>query len=270
MQPQNPPALALCHATTENNAQAPAGQGEASSRSRPGAGPRVNLLGRPSIDGQRGSYRMRSRKSWALLAYLVLSERPPTRTTLAALLFGEADDPLGALRWSLSEVRRALAGDVTIEGDPVVLTRHPDLTFDVDVLARGAWACAVRLPGLGADLLEGLTVSGAGAFESWLLSEQRRLSAVTRGVLDDAVHSSSARGDYDAAIGYAVRRVTATPLDEEAHSGLIRLYRRLGDEVGAQRHYLACTRVLERELGVRPGPLLRAALREPLPTDLAS
>ena len=269
MRLQNPATLALCHATTDNNAQMPASEDEALPPSPLGAGPRVNLLGRPSIDGQRGSYRIRSRKSWALLAYLVLAERPPTRTTLAALLFGEAEDPLGALRWSLSEVRRALAGDVTIEGDPVVLTRHPELTFDVDVLAHGGSACAVRLPGLGADLLEGLTVGGAGAFESWLLSEQRRLSAATRAVLDEAVHASSARGDHDAAIGYAVRRVTATPLDEGAHSGLIRLYRRRAT-TSPPSGIPTCTRVVERGLGVRPGPLLRGALREPLPTDLGS
>ena len=43
----------------------------------------------------------------------VLGERPPTRTQLASLLFPEADDPLGALRWCLAEIRRGLgAGGV--------------------------------------------------------------------------------------------------------------------------------------------------------------
>jgi hypothetical protein len=59
----------------------------------------LHLLGRPS-GGRAGApaYRFRSRKSWALLAYLLLTDRPPTRAQLAALLFGQADDPLGALR----------------------------------------------------------------------------------------------------------------------------------------------------------------------------
>ena len=41
----------------------------------------VQLLGRPRIDvdGAPG-YRYRSRKSWALLAFLLLGERPPTRS----------------------------------------------------------------------------------------------------------------------------------------------------------------------------------------------
>jgi len=47
----------------------------------------VHLIGRPRIevDGAPG-YRYRSRKSWALLAFLLLGERPPTRSQLASLL----------------------------------------------------------------------------------------------------------------------------------------------------------------------------------------
>ena len=81
----------------------------------------VQLLGRPRIDvdGAPG-YRYRSRKSWALLAFLLLGERPPTRSQLASLLFAEADDPLGALRWCLAEIRRALGPAVVLDGDPVI------------------------------------------------------------------------------------------------------------------------------------------------------
>ena len=78
-------------------------------RHEPVGGVGVHLLGRPRIevDGAVG-YRFRSRKSWALLAFLLLAERPPTRSRLASLLFAEADDPLRALRWCLAEVRRGL------------------------------------------------------------------------------------------------------------------------------------------------------------------
>ena len=68
----------------------------------------VRLLGAPSVETDGApTAPPRGRKSWALLAYLVLSERPPTRQHLAALLFPEADDPLGALRWSLADLRRS-------------------------------------------------------------------------------------------------------------------------------------------------------------------
>ncbi len=224
-------------------------------------GARVNLFGRPSIDGHHACHRVRGQKTWALLAYLVLSKRAPTRNQLAALLFAEADDPLRALRWGLAEIRRALRGLVTLEGDPVVLVRHPDLVFDVDVVASGPWTSAVRLPAIGAELLEGLSLSRAAVFDSWLLAEQRRLAAATADHLRAAARASGARGDLWAAIDYSVRRVAMTPLDEESHADLIGLYRMVGDHHAAQRQYCAYERVLETELGVLPGAASRAALQ---------
>jgi hypothetical protein len=130
----------------------------------------IQLLGRPrlEVDGTSG-YRFRSRKSWAVLAFLLLGERPPTRSQLASLLFSEADDPLRALRWCLAEIRRGLGPDSLLDGDPVQLTLPVGATVDVDVLVHGHWREAVDLPGLGADLLDGLTIQNAAAFESWLL-----------------------------------------------------------------------------------------------------
>src|SRR6476469_10024526 len=95
----------------------------------------IRLLGAPSIEvdgapapGPRG------RKTWALLAYLVLAERPPTRHRLAELLFGGADDPLGALRWSLAELRRSLGGHASLGGEPVRLVLADGVTTDVALL----------------------------------------------------------------------------------------------------------------------------------------
>jgi len=82
----------------------------------------IQLLGRPIVDDGSGKvHRFRSQKSWALLAYLISADRPPSRKQLASLLFGAADDPLRALRWSIGEIRRALGEDGSIEGDPVLL-----------------------------------------------------------------------------------------------------------------------------------------------------
>jgi DNA-binding SARP family transcriptional activator len=43
----------------------------------------------------------RGHKAWAVLAYVALAERPVARSQLAELIFGDADDPRGALagRW---------------------------------------------------------------------------------------------------------------------------------------------------------------------------
>ena len=56
----------------------------------------------------------RGNKVWGLLAYLLLRDAPPTRAHLAGLLFPAADDPLAALRWTLSMLRRMLGGGATV------------------------------------------------------------------------------------------------------------------------------------------------------------
>jgi DNA-binding SARP family transcriptional activator len=222
----------------------------------------VQLLGRPVITSDVGAgYRFRSRKSWALLAYLVLHDRPPTRAHLASLLFGEADDPLRALRWNLSEIRRALGPGTELEGDPVALNLPDDAVVDVDVVARGEWSDAVLLPGLGSDLLDSLNVKGAAGFESWLLSEQRRLAGASEAILHEAALGSMARGRLTDAIGFAVRASAMNPLQENHQALLIWLYRAGGDEAAAQRQYAMFAAMTDAELGVAPGPSAETALR---------
>src|SRR3954466_1801816 len=138
----------------------------------------VSLLGRPrlEVEGQDG-YRFRSMKSWAVLAFLLLGERPPTRSQLASLLFAEADDPMRALRWCLAEIRRGLGPGGVVDGDPVVLTLPAGTAVDADVLVHGHWRDAVALPGLGADLLDGIAIDHAAPFDAWLLSQRRRFAA---------------------------------------------------------------------------------------------
>jgi hypothetical protein len=112
----------------------------------------IQLLGRPRITrGAAAGYKFRSRKSWGLLAYLILSERPAARSQLASLLFAEADDPVRALRWGLAEIRRALGDERSVDGDPVVLRLPPGAVVDVQVVMKGTWTAAAGLPGLGSD-----------------------------------------------------------------------------------------------------------------------
>jgi DNA-binding SARP family transcriptional activator len=225
----------------------------------------VHLLGRPVVEaGPVNGYRFRSQKSWALLAYLLLSERPPSRSRLAELLFAEADDPLRALRWNLSELRRALGPDASLDGDPVQLTLPDDALVDVHVVSRGNWAQALRLPGLGSPLLDGVSVRGAAGFEAWLVTERQRLAAASEAVLHEAAQALMSRGELDSAVRCAERVVEMSPFDENNQALLIRLHRRRGDDASAARQVAACTRLFESELGVEPGPVVVSAAREPL------
>ena len=223
----------------------------------------VQLLGRPclQVDGESG-YRFRSRKSWAVLAFLLLGERPPTRSRLASLLFADADDPLRALRWSLAEVRRGLGPGAVLDGDPVQLTLPAGAIVDVDVLVRGHWREAVGLPGLGEDLLDGLGVQNAAAFESWLLSARRRLATATESILHEAALGHLARGELERARDLALQATLLSPLDENHQALLIRLYRLAGDDHAAELQFTAWSSTAQRELGTPPGAAVRLAMRE--------
>src|SRR5215469_1491408 len=223
----------------------------------------IHLLGPPRIVRDPGdAYKFRSRKSWGLLAYLILSEHPPARSQLASLLFADADDPVRALRWGLTEIRRALGEDGSIDGDPLVLWLSAGAVVDVKAVTKGAWIHAVRLPGLGADLLEGMSIRGTATFETWLLSQQRRLAAASEAILHEAALASMSRGAFDTAIGYAVRAAAMSPLDENHQALLIRLYRMTGDHDAAAKQFAAFKKTLDAELGVAPGAAVQSAMRE--------
>jgi DNA-binding SARP family transcriptional activator len=221
----------------------------------------IHLLGRPSVERPDAlTYAPRSRKSWGLLVFLLLAERPQSRSQLADLLFADADDPLRALRWSLAEIRRCLGIAASVEGDPVLLDLADDVVVDLDVIARGNWSEAVALPGLGADLLEGVSVRAAPGFDAWLLSERRRVAAASEAILHEAAVGSMSRGDLEAARAYAVRAAAMSPLEENHQALLIRLYRLAGEDAAARAQYESWSRTLARELGVSPGAAVEAAL----------
>lgn len=222
----------------------------------------IHLLGPPRIeqDGQDAGT-PRGNKAWALLAYLVRNDRPVSRERLSALLFNDADDPMGALRWNLSQLRGVLGDHV--HGDPVRLELPADAVIDVDVLTRGSWVEAVDLPGLGGELLEGLGVAGADGFQLWLDAERRHLAAVTRAVLREAALGRLARGDAEGAVDLAVRLVTHDPLDENAQVVLIRCLRAAERVEDAHEQVRVATELIRRELGVEPSRALATAAGVP-------
>ena len=144
----------------------------------------------------------------------------------------------------------------------MVLRLPADAAVDVKAVTKGAWTHAVRLPGLGADLLEGMFIRGTATFETWLLSQQRRLAAASEAILHEAALASMSRGAFDTAIGYAVRAAAMSPLDENHQALLIRLYRMAGDDDAAARQFAAFTATVGAELGVAPGQAVQAAVRE--------
>ncbi len=219
----------------------------------------IRLLGPPALhrDG-RPARPPRGRKAWALLAYLLLADRPPGRRHLAELLFADADDPLGALRWTLAELRRALGAPDLFGGDPVANRLAPGLEADVLMLAAEP-ADPASLLGLEGELLEGVGVAASPAFESWLVVERHRIAAVVEARLRHVALGLLAGGRAGAAVAYASRAVARNPLEEGNHELLVRCLAAAGDRPAALRQVAVCEGTLRRELGVEPSPALRDA-----------
>lgn len=134
----------------------------------------VRLLGPPHVVGAAAPPG-RGRKPWALLALLLCSTGPVPRSRAIDLLFPDAADPQAALRWTLSQARRALGDAVRVGGDPLTCTVADGVHVDVlDVLAGrspSAWAAAeATLP-----LLEGAEPDVA-EFAVWLHGRRRDLA----------------------------------------------------------------------------------------------
>jgi DNA-binding SARP family transcriptional activator len=221
----------------------------------------IHLLGTPKIE-EDGVQRPppRGHKPWALLALLLLSNAPLSRERLAGLLFSEADDPLGSLRWNLAELRRLLGPQATIQGDPIRLELPADAQVDVRTLVSGTWVEALHLPGLGHDLLEGIQPAADAAFEAWLLAERRRYAGDASAMLREAAVARLAAGDARSAVDLATRLVALDEYDEEAHALVIRAHVAAGNEADARRYLTATLDRFRRDLGVEPSAtLVRAA-----------
>ncbi|MEJ8856760.1 BTAD domain-containing putative transcriptional regulator [Variovorax robiniae] len=216
--------------------------------------PRVVRDGEP-LPGARGN------KVWGLLAFLVRSPSPVSRKHLASLLFEDAEDPLAALRWNLSELRRLLSDDA-LRGDPLSLSLEDPASYvDVDVVSRGRWDEALNMPGLGRELLEGISFASSPSFDVWLSTQRRHLQATSEAVLREAALARLAAGAAIEATDLAARLVGLNPLDENFQALLVRSLAAAGDGVGASRQVAACRALFMRELGVAPGATLEAAMR---------
>ena len=188
--------------------------------------------------------------------------RPPGRRQLAELLFGEAADPLGALRWTLAELRLALGAPGLFAGDPVATTLGPGVEVDLQALADQSADPAPPL-GLGGELLEGMSVASSPAFESWLVVERHRVAAVVEARLRQAAMTLLASGRAEAAVAYASRALARNPLEEGNHELLVRSLAAAGDRAAALRQVAVGEDTLRRELGVEPSASLRDAAATP-------
>lgn len=217
----------------------------------------IRLLGVPEIIASDGRLcPVRGLQTWAVLARILLSDRPLSRRQLAAELFAETVDPLGALRWCLAALRRAL-GPEALTGDPIL----PNLPLGCRIDAMSVDDDSFD-PVTSGELLQDHAPEVCGAeFETWLLVERTRLAARLDARLRRDTLDALAREDATGALRLAGYAVSRQPFDEGVHILLIRAFVLSGNPEAARRHVEKMEVEFLRELGEPPSPALRSAAR---------
>jgi DNA-binding SARP family transcriptional activator len=196
-----------------------------------------------------------SKKTRALLGYLVVTGVPQLREHLCGLLWQGPDDPRGALRWSLTKLRAAL-GDEHIEA-----TRERagfaaegvtvDTAFVKQALAAGVGAApAAVLEQVAAsfrgELLEGLDLPDSFRWHEWCVAQREAMRTAHVAVLAELVGRLAS--EPERALVHARRRLAVDPIAEDAHVAVVRLLTALGRNREASDQVDACKRVLQQEL----------------------
>jgi DNA-binding SARP family transcriptional activator len=212
-----------------------------------------------------------SRRTRALLGYLVMSDGAIPRSALCDLLWDGPDDPRAALRWSLSKLR-PLVDDPSQER---IVANRTHVAFDaagafVDsnriqaLLASGterlpvaALAEAAQL--LRGDFLGGLELPGCYRFHNWCVGQRERFGRIRGTVLRALIAALSC--DLPLALRYGRELVETDPLDESAHATLISLLEATGRRSDGDCHYRYARELLHREMGARACAMLDDAVR---------
>lgn len=219
---------------------------------------RIRLIGQPSLerDGQPipGP---RGHKTWAVLGRLARSPEAVSRQVLVDELFSEADDPMGALRWALAELRRSTGLVDAFGGNPVSFALGDEATADVVDVAAGVVTDNVP----EGRFLEGIDVKGSPGFEAWLLVERQRVEGEVLSALRQATLRALSSRQLDRAVALAAAMMRQAPFEEGTHILLVKALASSGDADAAVRQAEASEAMFADELGVKASPAIRAAAR---------
>jgi DNA-binding SARP family transcriptional activator len=209
-----------------------------------------------------------SKKTRALLGYLITTGQPHRRERLCDLFWDGPDDPRAELRWSLSKLRPLLDGygaklladreRVSIDlGKSIVDLRSAGALLGNDVSAVSVEGLKQAATLFGGEFLDGLDLPACYVYQEWCMAEREAVSRLRLAVLAALVERLHDHpGD---ALVYARALTVSDSLSEAAHATVVRLLSRLGRGKEALSHYEHARRVLTKEFGAPPSDELEQA-----------
>lgn len=217
----------------------------------------IRLIGEPRIEGPDGKpHEVRGRKPWALLARVLMADRPLTRRELSAELFPDAADPLGSLRWCLASLRKAIGSTDVLTGDPVDRELPEWVSVDVESLRDGV----VDTAAVG-ELLEGIDPPCGPEFSTWLLVARQHVSSRIAAALRDGTIKAISQNDHERAVELAELAARRSPYDEGPQVLLAKALVVAGHPEAALEHVISVESLFRTEFGCDPSPALRSAAR---------
>ena len=223
------------------------------------AGLHIRLLGDLRIERGGGALVLpASKRTRALLGYLVATAVPQTRQHLCDLLFDGPDDPRAALRWSLTKLRPLVDDDdekrLDADRDRVAFLAG-GVFVDIDrmrgmtdaAIATAATEKLVDCAGyFRGEFLDGLDLADCHRFHQWCMAERERFGTLRRTIL--AALIGRLANEPERALPHARAMVAADPLSESSHAALVRLLAAIGRPREAAEHAEHVGRMLVREL----------------------
>jgi DNA-binding SARP family transcriptional activator/tetratricopeptide (TPR) repeat protein len=222
-----------------------------------------------------------------LLVFLLLNRgQPVSRSHLAFCFWTDSTEnqALSNLRNLWYKLQRVLPEPQTfLTADRASLKWHEDAPFvldaaefegDIDRANRAIFhAEKVNLLQKAVRTYRGELLPGH--YDEWLLAERKRLAQRYSQALAELVSLFEKYRQYQQAIRYARALIRHDSLHEPAYAQLMRLQALMDDRAAALHTYHTCATLLEREMGVEPGPLVqdlyhRLLKKEAMPSSHAS
>lgn len=223
----------------------------------------IRLLGSPEVSAGQKPLSFRTRKTLALLVYLVVEGGMHNREALMSLLWPELPSRNASisLRSTLSRLRQSLrpAEGALITADGKV-GFDSSCTADLDI----AWLSEAVHPenppdGLAAildidrgEFLAGFSLPDAPEFDNWVVVQRESVQRQVEFVYDRLTQQQLSTQSVPEAIETAARWVARAPLSEAAYRRLMAAQALAGDRSAALKTYEQSRSMLQDEFGIEP------------------
>ena len=234
----------------------------------------VRLFGSPTFSVGGRDIVCPSKKSVALIVFLLLTGKPHSRHSLASLLWGRRDEDAArnSLRVALHRLPPELARCLAIDRDAIGVAPGAELL--VDATRFEALAQAQSLEDLEAaallyqdELFKGFDADATPEYDDWMHAQRTRLAQLAQVVFDGVIARRADRARHDharatsereSAVAIGVRWASLMPGSEAAHRWLMRLYLDMARRDAALAQFELCQRQLAVLHGRTPSPETRA------------